>query len=497
MTSKKNLMLISHSLEIIDGDPIHVSTNCLPVKAFQYEPAGHAFHLAALKLYGCQEEKSKKTNEEDAQNDKSQSYGSSSDSNKRKWNGKENFYTILGLGHLRYLATEDQIKKSYREAALKHHPDKMASLLLAVKNESEKQKKREKIEDHFKAIQEAYEVLIDPSKRKLYDSETADEEDDAVPDSCSRDDFFDVFGPYFVSNGHWSVKKPVPLLGNENSSLKEVDKFYAFWYNFKSWREFRHEEEFDLEEAESREERRWMERQNTKLREGARKAEYARIRSLVDNAYKRDPRILDRKEKERAEKQKKKDAKYLTKRLEEEQAARVAKEEALRKEEEERKAAEAALNHKKVREKEKKLLRKERSRLRTLATAVVSEHLFGVSPDDVENLCMSLAIDKLRLLCDVLEGKKMAERANVLKEVVGGKASLENHDHEMSPKKNGFAKAPYSITENGKLVESNGTPVTTKHESESIYTSSANGKFSKENEHLSKEIGKMRVAILI
>lgn len=476
MPSKRNLQLISYSLEIIDGEPIYISSNSLPVKAFQYEPAGHAFHFAALKLNGHQEEKSKATDEEDAQSDNSHSNGlSSDDKSKKKLNEKQNHYTLLGLGHLRYLATEDQIKKSYREAALRHHPDKMASLLLSVKNEKEKQKKRDEVENHFKSIQEAYEVLIDPSKRKLYDSEIADEADDAVPVNCSREEFFNVFGPYFVRNGHWSTKKPVPLLGNENTSLKEVDKFYAFWYNFKSWREFRHEEEYDLEDAESREERRWMERQNAKLREGSRKVEYARIRSLVDNAYKSDPRILDRKEKERAEKQKKKDAKYLTKRLEEEEAARVAKEEALRKEEEEEKAAEVALQNKKLREKEKKLLRKERSRLRTLTSAVVSEWALGVSIDDVENLCMSLDIEKLRLLCDLSEGKEKVEQAKFLKEVIGGKVSLENHVQE-----SGFAKDPDSVEENGNIVESNGMCNTIK-----------------ENGHFSKEIGQMQVGILI
>ena len=46
--------LIAYSQEIVDGQPIFVSSNCLPIKALKFEPAGHAFHSAALKLLGVQ-----------------------------------------------------------------------------------------------------------------------------------------------------------------------------------------------------------------------------------------------------------------------------------------------------------------------------------------------------------------------------------------------------------------------------------------------------------
>ena len=229
---------------------------------------------------------------------------------------QQDHYALLGLGHLRYLATEDQIRKSYRETALRFHPDKQAALLLAEETEAAKQTKKDEIESHFKAIQEAYEVLIDPLKRRIYDS--TDEFDDEIPTDCAPQDFFKVFGPAFMRNGRWSVNQPIPSLGDDNTPLKEVDNFYNFWYSFKSWREFPHADEFDLEQAESRDHKRWMERQNAKLTEKARKEDYARIRTLVDNAYKRDPRILRRKEEEKAEKQRKKEAKFLAKKLQEE-----------------------------------------------------------------------------------------------------------------------------------------------------------------------------------
>jgi len=423
MAIQTSLRLISYSQELVDGQPLHVSSNGLPIKALKLEPAGHAFHTAALKLLGWEEEGTK-TEDQKVSNDKQQSYMPSSESYSTKGKKKsgsgdtqQDHYALLGLGHLRYLATEEQIRKSYREVALKYHPDKQAAILLAEESEAAKQAKKDEIESHFKAIQEAYEALIDPVKRRIYDS--TDEFDDEIPTDCAPQDFFKVFGPAFMRNGRWSVNQTVPSLGDEKTSLKEVDSFYNFWYSFKSWREFPHADEFDLEEAESRDHKRWMERQNAKLSEKARKEDYARIRTLVDSAYKRDPRILRRKEEEKAEKQRKKEAKYLAKRLQEEEAARAAEEEKRQKEEEEKRVAEAALQQKKLKEKEKKLLRKERSRLRTLSGSVLSQCLLNLSEADVENLCMSLDIEQLRSLCDRIAGKEVLEQAKVLRDVCG------------------------------------------------------------------------------
>ena len=40
----------------MDEQPLYVSSNCLLVKALKYEPVGHAFHYAALKLLGCEKD---------------------------------------------------------------------------------------------------------------------------------------------------------------------------------------------------------------------------------------------------------------------------------------------------------------------------------------------------------------------------------------------------------------------------------------------------------
>jgi curved DNA-binding protein CbpA len=67
------------------------------------------------------------------------------------------FYQILGVARD---ADDETLKKAYRKAAVKWHPDKHSS-----KPEAE----RAAAEDKFKAVAEAYEVLTDKDKRCVYD----------------------------------------------------------------------------------------------------------------------------------------------------------------------------------------------------------------------------------------------------------------------------------------------------------------------------------------
>lgn len=65
---------------------------------------------------------------------------------------KRDFYEILGV---KKDTSKEEIKKAYRQAALKYHPDK---------NPGNKE-----AEDKFKEAAEAYEVLQDDQKRQVYD----------------------------------------------------------------------------------------------------------------------------------------------------------------------------------------------------------------------------------------------------------------------------------------------------------------------------------------
>lgn len=418
--------------DIPDDLPQFVASNNQCTPALGREPAGFSFHKAALRVLGF--DKQPEVEEEVPEKKEKGTSSPSVDSYQFKGKKKsgdgadtQDHYALLGLSHLRFLATEDQIRKSYREAALKHHPDKQASVLLIEDTEEKKQVKKEEIDRHFKAIQLAYEVLIDPVKRRAYDS--IDEFDDEVPSDCAPEDFYKIFGPVFARNGRWSTIQPVPLLGEDDIDVAIVDKFYDFWWAFKSWREFPHADEFDLEAAESREHKRWMERQNAKFREKAKKEENARIRLMTENAYKRDPRIIRRKEEEKAEKLRKKQAKVQAKRDKEEEAARLLEEERLRKEEEDKRAAEEASAQKKSKEKEKKLLRKEKARLRAVSAVLISIRESGVNDDAVETLCTTLEISLLRGLCEKLEGIDDTDaQAEYLRNVISGAETVSSSD---------------------------------------------------------------------
>jgi len=89
----------------------------------------------------------------------------------------KDYYQILGVGRH---ATAEEIKKAYRQLALKYHPDR---------NPGDKA-----AEEKFKEASEAYEVLRDPDKRRLYDQYGHE----GLRDSgfTGFRDFGDIFGAF-------------------------------------------------------------------------------------------------------------------------------------------------------------------------------------------------------------------------------------------------------------------------------------------------------------
>jgi molecular chaperone DnaJ len=105
---------------------------------------------------------------------------------------KRDFYTVLGVNRD---ASDDDLKKSYRKLAMKHHPDR---------NPDDKAS-----EEKFKEAKEAFEILSDPKKRAAYDQFGHAGVDPSVggrgpgPEGFGgfADAFGDIFGEIFGQQG--------------------------------------------------------------------------------------------------------------------------------------------------------------------------------------------------------------------------------------------------------------------------------------------------------
>ncbi len=97
----------------------------------------------------------------------------------------QDYYEVLGVART---ASGDEIKKAYRKLALQWHPDRHP------------EGEREAAETRFKKVNEAYEVLSDPEKRKRYDrfGEHWEQGQEFTPppgqQTMSREEFERAFG---------------------------------------------------------------------------------------------------------------------------------------------------------------------------------------------------------------------------------------------------------------------------------------------------------------
>lgn len=287
---------------------------------------------------------------------------------------------------------------------MKHHPDKKAA---AGGTEDD---------SFFKCIQKATEVLLDPVKRRQYDS--VDESADVEPPSkkqTQKGNFFKLWGPVFAAESRFSKVQPVPQLGNDKSTKEEVDEFYNFWYNFDSWRSFEYLDEDVPDDNESRDQKRHVERKNTNARKKRKTEDSARLRKLVDDALALDERIKKFRQEEYARKNKK--------RLDREAEAKKAAEDAVKAKEEEAKqqaekeAAEKAdkANAKKAKEQAKNAVKKNK---RVVRAAVKDANYFAsgeASPGQIDGALNDADLiiakedpDELAAFSGKLDGKKDA-----------------------------------------------------------------------------------------
>jgi molecular chaperone DnaJ len=106
---------------------------------------------------------------------------------------KRDYYEVLGLSRN---ASETELKKAYRQLALKFHPDK---------NNGDPE-----AEEKFKEAAEAYEVLKDPNKRQTYDQfghEGLKKSGFSGPQGFEDifSSFGDIFGDFFGGGGRSST----------------------------------------------------------------------------------------------------------------------------------------------------------------------------------------------------------------------------------------------------------------------------------------------------
>jgi len=109
---------------------------------------------------------------------------------------EKNYYEILGIDKK---ATETEIKLAYRRLAKKYHPD----LNRTDSNAKEK----------FIELKEAYDTLIDPVRRKIYDEAGYNPSNIDMSDIFGRYDFMgirEIFREMFSRNYNNTYYKPPP-----------------------------------------------------------------------------------------------------------------------------------------------------------------------------------------------------------------------------------------------------------------------------------------------
>ncbi|KAK4048685.1 hypothetical protein OIV83_004655 [Microbotryomycetes sp. JL201] len=242
--------------------------------------------------------------------------------------GPRDHYEVLGVA---FDASQDEIKKAFRKAALVHHPDKNP-------NDIEGSTKR------FAAIQAAYECLSDEQERAWYDDHrediasggagTADaqyfeqaRQGKQPPKARSAgrgvttaqlmkffttsawtgfDDsptgFYSTFRTLFAilaaEEAQHGSRTEYPSFGDSSSTYAsspaqptDIRAFYSRWMGFSTEKDFAWADVFRPEEGMERRMKRAMEQENKKER-SAQKREYSEtVRNLVLFVRRRDPRF--------------------------------------------------------------------------------------------------------------------------------------------------------------------------------------------------------------
>lgn len=125
---------------------------------------------------------------------------------------EKDFYAILGVDKKADAAT---IKKEYRKKAREYHPDKT--------------KGDKTLEERFKAVSEAYDILSDDKKRAEYDQARSLFQQGGIPGAGYAGDFNaggfgdlgDIFGNLFGANQRRGPRRGQDLQANATISFRE------------------------------------------------------------------------------------------------------------------------------------------------------------------------------------------------------------------------------------------------------------------------------------
>lgn len=317
----------------------------------------------------------------------------------------QDHYQVLGISKYRWRATEEQIKRAHRKKVLKHHPDKKAAA--GVTDD----------DGFFKCLQKASEVLMDPVKRRQFDSvDEAAEVEPPTKKQLAKGNYYKLWSNVFKAEGRFSKNQPVPSFGGENASKEDVENFYNFWYNFDSWRTFEYLDEDVPDDNENRDQKRHVERKNANARKKKKAEDNSRLRKLLDDASASDERIKrfrqeanaaknkKRLEREAAEKQAIEDAK--AKKEAEAKAAADAEAEAKASREGAKKAKEAAKNAVK---KNKRVLKGSVKDANYFVSGEPAASVVDQVLNDVDAIQAKIDPDEIASLAEKLNGLKVAD----------------------------------------------------------------------------------------
>lgn len=312
----------------------------------------------------------------------------------------------MGLGAWASSVDSETIKKAYHKAVLLYHPDKQQNTTAC----------EEDARAIFLKIQEAHTVLSNDDKRRAYDSQL--DFDDTIPtEEETREaaksgwkEFSELYDPIFKLNARFAVSKPVPSLGDQDSSMQQIYQFYDYWIKFDSWRDFTNvNPEHNPDSATSREEKRWMMKENERVAKKLKKKEMARINEFVMRAMEHDPRVVADKERIKMEKIAAKEAREREQQL---KADAKAAEEARQAEEE----AQRIREQKAEIENQKKTARLNRNIFRKLMKnyAELPNANEPIVSDDIDLLCQQLDSVELGEINESLGGENAVKDVTLL-----------------------------------------------------------------------------------